>query len=168
MKASYKKLLEKSVSAALSAIEIYNKPDFKYRGEIFSILIINAWELLLKSKILKDNKNSKSSIYIKDNRGKFRKNRFKKPLTIDLLKCIEKLELKGNLRSNLLSLIDIRDNAIHFYNDSDVDNVLFQLSVASLKNFQKLCKEWFNRDLSNYNFYILPLGFSYNLSLIHI
>ncbi|BAW80716.1 hypothetical protein TAO_1346 [Candidatus Nitrosoglobus terrae] len=34
----------------LSAIEIYNKPDFKYREEIFSIIAINAWELLLKAK----------------------------------------------------------------------------------------------------------------------
>lgn len=31
------KLLEKSVHAALSAIEVYNKPDFKYREESFCI-----------------------------------------------------------------------------------------------------------------------------------
>jgi hypothetical protein len=55
MKARYKHLLENSISAILSAIEIYNKPDFKYRNEIFVILTVNAWELLLKSKILKDN-----------------------------------------------------------------------------------------------------------------
>jgi hypothetical protein len=42
------KLLENSLSAALSSIEIYNKPDFKYREEIFTILNVNSWELLLK------------------------------------------------------------------------------------------------------------------------
>jgi hypothetical protein len=47
-----KALLEKSIASAISAIEVYNKPDFKYREETFSILMINAWELLLKSKIL--------------------------------------------------------------------------------------------------------------------
>ena len=41
-KARCQHLLEKSVHAALSAIEIYNKPDFKYREESFSILIVNA------------------------------------------------------------------------------------------------------------------------------
>ncbi|MCI1753546.1 MAG: DUF3644 domain-containing protein [Flavobacteriales bacterium] len=49
------KLMEKSTHAALSAIEIYNKPDFKYREESFSILMVNAWELLLKAKIAMDN-----------------------------------------------------------------------------------------------------------------
>jgi len=42
MKAKYKHLLENSISTILSAIEIYNKPDFKYRNEIFVILTENA------------------------------------------------------------------------------------------------------------------------------
>ncbi|WP_223955216.1 DUF3644 domain-containing protein [Aeromonas caviae] len=45
-------MLEKSVAAMLSAIEIYNKPDFRYREETFSVLCINSWELLLKAKVL--------------------------------------------------------------------------------------------------------------------
>ena len=49
----HKLFVEKSVGAALSAIEIYNKPDFKYREETFAILMINAWELLLKARIIK-------------------------------------------------------------------------------------------------------------------
>jgi len=40
--AKYKILLEKSISAAISAIEIYNKPDFKYREESLIILLVNA------------------------------------------------------------------------------------------------------------------------------
>jgi len=47
-----KELLEKSVQAALSAIEINNKPDFRYREEVFAILMCNSWELLLKAKAL--------------------------------------------------------------------------------------------------------------------
>ena len=38
----------------IAAIEVYNKPDFLYRGETFSILAINSWELLLKAKHIKD------------------------------------------------------------------------------------------------------------------
>lgn len=56
-------MLEKSIAAMLSAIEIYNKPDFKYREETFSVLCINAWELLLKSKVLNLASNKVASLY---------------------------------------------------------------------------------------------------------
>ncbi len=54
----------------LYAIEIYNKPDFKYREEIFSILSINAWELLFKARILKLSKYKMNSIYVLENKKK--------------------------------------------------------------------------------------------------
>jgi len=41
----------------LAAIEIYNKPQIEYRDECFLILLVNAWELLLKA-ILSKNKQS--------------------------------------------------------------------------------------------------------------
>ncbi len=59
----HKSFVDKSIGAALSAIEVYNKPDFKYREETFSILMINSWELLLKAKIIKENKGDLKSIY---------------------------------------------------------------------------------------------------------
>ncbi len=46
----------------LSAIELYNKPDFKYREDAFAILAVNAWELLLKSQLFKCHKYSFKSI----------------------------------------------------------------------------------------------------------
>ncbi|HYS09032.1 MAG TPA: DUF3644 domain-containing protein [Myxococcales bacterium] len=49
-----KELVEKSIQAAISGIELYNKPDFRYREESFAILMSNTWELLLKGKVLKD------------------------------------------------------------------------------------------------------------------
>ena len=52
MRSRARQMLDKSVSSMLSAIEIYNKPNFLYREELFTILIVNAWELFLKSKIL--------------------------------------------------------------------------------------------------------------------
>lgn len=64
MKSKSKELLDKSVSAMIAAIEIYNKPDFLYRGETFAILAINSWELLLKSKWLSDHKNKMRSLYV--------------------------------------------------------------------------------------------------------
>ena len=44
------RLLEKSLSAALLGIELYNKPNIEYREESFAIFIINAYELLFKAK----------------------------------------------------------------------------------------------------------------------
>lgn len=66
MKSNVESLIEKSVACAVSAIEIYNKPDFKYREETFSILMINSWELILKAKIIKDANNNIKAIYIKE------------------------------------------------------------------------------------------------------
>ena len=48
----------------VSAIEIYNKPNFLYRGETFAILAINSWELLFKAKTLQSNDNNMSSLYV--------------------------------------------------------------------------------------------------------
>lgn len=49
-------MLDKSEEAFLMAIEIYNKPTIKYRLEGFAFFICNAWELLLKAKILNEGK----------------------------------------------------------------------------------------------------------------
>ena len=67
MKSKSNELLDKSISAMIAAIEVYNKPDFLYRGETFSILAINSWELLLKAKHLKDNHNKLTTNYRYDN-----------------------------------------------------------------------------------------------------
>ena len=47
------KLLSKSQEAFLLAIEIYNKPSIRYRVEGFSFFICNAWELMLKARLIK-------------------------------------------------------------------------------------------------------------------
>ena len=70
MKSRSKRLLDKSIAATVAAIEIYNKPDFQYRGETFSILAINGWELLFKAKWLNENNNKIRSLYVKERRQK--------------------------------------------------------------------------------------------------
>lgn len=164
MKARYKHLLENSISAILSAIEIYNKPDFRYRNEIFVILSVNAWELLLKSKILKDNNGKINSLYVKTPEGKILKNRNKSPKTIGIHEAMIKNRLDANVNRNLEEFIKVRDNAIHFYNKDNLNYVIFSLGVANLKNYQKLVQQWYNKDLLEYNFYILPLGFAYSFT----
>ena len=85
----------------LSAIELYNKPDFKYREETFAILSINAWELLLKAYILKTNGYKCRFIYeYEDKRKKsgeksqqrqIAKNRMNNPKTISIFEAIKRL-----------------------------------------------------------------------------
>ena len=54
----------------LAAVEIYNKPNFAYREESFAILAINAWELLLKARLLQVSNNKTSSILLYEKRRK--------------------------------------------------------------------------------------------------
>ena len=174
MKSKSNELLDKSTAAMIAAIEIYNKPDFLYRGETFAILAINSWELLLKAKYLKDNRNNIRCLYVKEtitnkDGSKSKKKRIKltrsgNPFThsIDFIakKLIDKGEMDQIVLNNIMALIELRDSAIHFYNYSFNFNVRIQeIGTASLKNYVSLYKRWFNRDLSDYNFYLMPLSF---------
>ncbi|OGS04511.1 MAG: hypothetical protein A3G41_03865 [Elusimicrobia bacterium RIFCSPLOWO2_12_FULL_59_9] len=161
-------LIRNSIDAALASIEIYNKPNFPYREQIFTILIINAWELLLKAKIIKDNGDQVTSIYALDGQGKPKTNRTGNPLTIELITAMRKLEMNQIVAENLTMLIDIRDTAIHYYHDDSIRYLTYTLGVASLRNYQKLVHEWFGKGLLDYNFYILPLAFAYDFKTLSL
>jgi len=64
MKRLTRQLLDKSQEAFILALEIYNKPTIKYRIEGFCLFFSNAWELLLKAKILED-EEKETAIYYK-------------------------------------------------------------------------------------------------------
>lgn len=174
MKSKSNELLDKSIAAMIAAIEVYNKPDFMYRGETFSILAINSWELLLKAKYLKDNRNKMRSLYVmepiinkdgsKSKKKKIKTTRSGNPFThsIEFIakKLIEKGEMDQVVFNNIMALIELRDSAIHFYNYSLKFNVRIQeIGTASLKNYVSLYKKWFDKDLSEFNFYLMPLSF---------
>ncbi len=78
MKARSKELLDRAVAATVAAIEIYNKPDFLYREEAFTVLAINGWELLLKPKWLADHNNQIRSLYVTEPRSKLDGSKSKK------------------------------------------------------------------------------------------
>jgi len=165
---TYKSLLEKSISSMLSAIEIYNKPNFTYREETFAILAINAWELLFKAYILRLNHYDKLSIcelVFTNNRRKKQpqKNRCGNPKSISILRAIEKLKSQNqipiNLEENLNSLIELRDNAIHFITPN-IPKQIQELGFACIKNFVTIIKRWeLEIDLSKYNLYLMPLAY---------
>lgn len=161
-------LVDSSLSAALAAIEIYNKPNFAYREEAFTILMINAWELLLKAKILKDAKDDITSLYVSDKKGGYKQSRSGANLTIEITGATSKVGLTPPVAKNIEALIEIRDTAVHFYHDQSLSYLVYTLAAASLQNYQKLLTSWFNMSLTDYNFYILPLSFSYTFKTLSL
>ena len=170
------RLYLKGESALLAAIEIYNKPSFAYREDTFAILAINAWELLLKARILSDNGNKVSSLYVFEQRTrpdgtktvkKYPKtNRANNPLTIGLIAAIVRLESKAEsrlpieVRGNLEALLEVRDNAVHFENAGfALAKHVLEVGTACVRNFIELAKKWFEQDLSAYSLYLMPIGF---------
>lgn len=172
-KLSYR-IAEKSLNAALAALEIYNKPDCKYREENFCILMINAFELLFKSKIVKENNEDIRNLYVYYNPKRkngslskqklIKKNRIGEPLTIDINRCMNILSsnkiITNNLVENVNLLIEIRDNAIHLINDNKIVTKLYSICAGSIRNYTKIFERWVPEiKLSNYNFFITPLNF---------
>jgi len=172
MKPRHSYLLDHSINMTLSAIEVYNKPDFKDREQVFSILIVAAWESLLKAKILRDNKNRLSSLYIPSKKGaksRYKRNRTGHYLTIGIEAAMDACSLSAAVADNLLHLLDVRDAAVHLTAESkSLSYITFSLGTAALQNYAALVRKWFGRSLSEYNFYILPLGFAYPFKAVSV
>lgn len=164
-------LLQKSIGAAKAAIEVYNKPVFSYRNETFAILMINAWELLLKAKRLEDNRNKVSSIYVKERvktkkgqlgkKERYRTNRSGNYLTCGITDLIKTEISDSNLVHNLGLLIEIRDNAVHFSSCSQIlEKHYLDIISASISSYQTALLKWFNYVIEDKDLFIIPIGFN--------
>lgn len=169
------RVLKVAEAALIAAIEIYNKPDFSYREETFAILALNAWELLLKAKLLDLKQNDSRCLHVymypKTRAGqvskkpRVKRNRSGNAMTIGIEACIAALEKEGTqvpgaVRANLEALTEIRDNAIHYINASKtLAKQVLEIGTAALRNFIELGKLWLGLDLSSYSLYLMPIGF---------
>ena len=175
-KAKHLSLLEKAIDASIAAIEVYNKPDFHYREEAFSILMLNAWELLLKARILKEKNNDSRSIEVWETRTKSdgtktlrkyaKRNRSGNVMVIGMDKAIACVNgypshrIDADCSANLDLLKEIRDAAVHLRNfDPALSRRVQEVGSAALRNFLHASQEWFGVDLSRYNFYLMPISF---------
>ncbi len=170
-------LANKSVQAAVAAIEIYNKPNFSYREEAFALLMANAWEVLFKAKWVLDHGEAIDSLYelIDDGTGTQvpKKNRSGNPLSYGATYLAAKLledpnsGLEKACHDNLLALIEIRDNAAHFLiKDLYLGRRVLQIGTASLRNYLLLATEWCQLDLSSYNFFLMPISFYHGFEAV--
>jgi hypothetical protein len=161
LKARYKHLLDHSIGCVLGSIEVYNKPLFKEREQVFAILLVTAWESLLKAKILKDNKNRLTSLYVRAGK-RYKKTRTGRYLTVELLGAAKICALNPVVFENLERLVDVRDAAIHLTAESrSLPYLVYTLGLAALRNYAKLLDQWFRITLDEYDLFILPVGFKY-------
>ena len=140
------------------------------------MLAINAWELLIKARILQLSDNKLGSIQKYERRQKadgnlsekrYRvKNRSGTHLSIGLFKAADLLEseygdkLDISIRKNIELLCEIRDNSVHFVNKGfDLAIQVQQIGTAALRNYLISIRQWFAIELGEYNIFLMPLAF---------
>lgn len=123
-----------------------------YKFETSLILLINAWELLLKAIIVKT--NGLQAIINKNNH------------TIEFHEVLSKVvSLEENLislstKENLLVLHDIRNNFIHFYQER-CDTIIYSLTMKALHEFISLAINFFEFEHNSLlNMQYTPLFFN--------
>lgn len=145
------KLLDKSKEAFILGIEIYNKPTISYRVEGFSFFICNAWELMLKSHLIKTSGNN--SIYFKNNPER----------TISLENAIEKVftNNKDPLRINLEKILELRNTSTHFVTE-EYEMVYIPLFQSCVLNFSEKMMDFHGFDITT----LIPQNFlTLNISM---
>lgn len=131
------RLVDKSVEAFIMGLEIYNKPTIRYRIEGFSFFICNAWELMLKARII--NQYGEQKIYYKDNPNR----------TISLEKTIEIVfpDKHGALRKNLMQIVELRNTSTHFITE-DYEHIYAPLFQACVVNYISKMQEFHSIDIT--------------------
>lgn len=147
-------LLKNSIAAYFAAIEIHNKPNFCYRYETTTLLLMNAWELMLKAFVKKYIKTK--SIFTRDGH------------TISIDKAIDYTEEYINtvepksfcaIKENLYLVEEYRNNVVHYYNEQ-LEPYIFMLTAKNALNYVDFMKKYFSKDiLAEDGLFILPLGF---------
>lgn len=176
MKSRSSSLINKSLAAMLAALEIYNKPNFPHRTDAFAILAFNAWELLLKARLLQLDSNRIQAIVEYERRKKAdgslstklyrKKGRTGNDITVGLFKAYDRLTneygdtIAPVVRTNLEALCEVRDNSVHFMNYGlELARRVQEIGSANIKNYMSAVRQWFGVDMSEYNFFLMPLAF---------
>lgn len=135
------RLLDKSIEAYILSLETINRLSVKYRVETFTYLICNAWELLLKAKIIEDTKNRRAIFYPKK--------RGQPSRSLSLRDCVRKVFQNENdpTRRNLERVVELRDEAAHLV-ISQVPKSVLSLFQSCVLNYHKRLVDWFGISLS--------------------
>ena len=139
----------------VAAIELYNKPGFEYRDECVSILLVNAWELLLKAVLSRN----RVSIYRPKERGRPYQ-------TVSWSEALARAEPHfpeavpaRTVGTNLRLVAKYRDASVHFYSVADFGVVFYALAQTCIMNYRDLSEAVFGRRLEDRVVWaLLPFG----------
>ncbi|GBD66033.1 DUF3644 domain-containing protein [Tetragenococcus halophilus] len=129
------RFINKSIESFILGLEIYNKPTINYRIEGFSFFICNAWELMLKAKMINDGK----SIYYSD----------KQDRTLSLKDVINKVYPNQTqpLRINIEKIITLRNTSTHFITE-DYETIYAPLFQSNVLSFGEQLYRFHSRDIT--------------------
>ena len=147
-------------AALLGAIEIYNKPTVEYREQTFALLITNAWEVLLKARIVQLAGGRLQSIYRRKRGSKLidRELETNEPRTISLRQALQRTWVPQDVATNIKGLMFVRNRAAHLGTlEPAVQRTVLEFGTASVENFIKISRLWFKETVNAP--YLLPLGF---------
>ena len=130
-------LTKKSIDSFLMSIEIFNKPTIDYRLEGCVFFLCNAWELLLKAKILDNNQ----SIYYQD----------KPDRTLSITDCLNKVFNNDNdpIKANLKVIINLRNTATH-YIIPEFEFAYIPFLAFCVKSYSDKLYDFFTINISDY------------------
>ena len=151
-------MARRSAAALLAAIEVANKPTGRYQEETFCLLLHNAWEILLKARVVQQNNNKIESIYDKGD------GRFRRDLETDMEHTLVFTEVLGksvsnkNIRNNLLGINAMKNEVAHMgLLPEEFRRNIRAFGSASVHNFCNLFQDWFGQSLDVP--YLLPIAF---------
>ncbi|MBQ7257092.1 MAG: DUF3644 domain-containing protein [Abditibacteriota bacterium] len=164
----YKDLLKASNSALFAGIEIHNKPLVEFRYQSVVILIIIAWEHLLKAyvykfmdkKLLYENKTNKENKKITRS--------FKNIL--DIVKYNVNEKYNNNkfdvIYENIKALYSYRNEYVHYFTN-EMEPIIFMLIYKSVLLYNDFIKKHFDIDITlKDSLFIMPIGFKLPLNPI--
>lgn len=138
------RLVDKSVEGYILSLETINRLSIQYRVETFCYLICNAWELLLKAKILEASGNDRDSIFRSKKKGMERRE------SLSLRECLERIfpNQTEPERRNIELIAELRDEAVHLVL-SRVPTDVLGLFQACVINYHRRLNDWFGISLSD-------------------
>lgn len=107
----------------------------------------------------------------KSKRWKYKMNKKGYYITLGIERLLSEFENNPDIDKRCLENIgllnNIRNSAIHLINkDSELCSIVFEIGSANLKNYIEFIIENFNKDLSKYNFYLMPLSFYNDYTIV--
>jgi len=129
------RLVDKSTEAFILGLEVFNKPTIRYRIEGFAFFVCNAWELMLKAKLIKDGR----SVYYKKSPDR----------TLSLRDVLGLIYTDKNqpLRKNLEQILTLRNTSTHFITE-DYETVYAPLFQACVLNYSTELERFHHVDIT--------------------